>query len=160
MALFTYYVGRTPEPLGGKEADGFAEWLEESARTVRDSYEKIRETEPIDSVTRYIAHSADKEYGMTLSEFRAMGRDGSRDHFEAALIGNVIGAAGVLRFARDLEENKHPLRPSARKGGRPMDDVELSWGRACLILAKYVGCDVERVKECREDQKACEALRP
>lgn len=159
MALYTEYAGAGfREPLGGREADGFGQWLATTTQTVTEAAESLRERFPLANPMRYVAIEAARHYGRISGEWRNVtgGRDvKARHRFEVDLIAEVMGTYGALQFARRRGYGHHDVTA----GGRPMEDVSAAHLRACIILAKYVGIDDATVAACRDDQAALMSLR-
>lgn len=163
MTLFTERAGRERNPLGGREADGFAQWLLVTEFSVREAESLARARSEASDPLRYVAISAARHYGSVLTEWQGVqaGRsdhvrdDLARDHFEVGLIAAVMSAYGAARFA---QEQGHG-HGGATAGGRPVADVSAEYLRACTILAKYVGVSELDVAACRDDQDALTALR-
>jgi hypothetical protein len=158
MALFTELPGRERNPLGGREADSFDQWLRVTAQTMTEARDDLRERLPLANPMRYVGVEAARHYETVLSgwEHVKRGRDEkARDHFEVELISQVMSAYGAAEFAR--KQGYGPDDTTA--GGRPMADVSAEYLRSCIILAKYVGVSELTVHACRDDQAALMALR-
>jgi len=158
MALFTETPGRERNPLGGREADGFGQWLKVTAQTMAEARDDLRERLPLGNPMRYVAREAAKHYAETLAAWGMVERrqaDRERDRFEVGLIAGVMSAYGAAEFARS--RGYGPEDTTA--GGRPMADVSAEYLRACIILAKYVGVSELDVHACGDDQAKLMALR-
>lgn len=144
-------------PLGGREADGFDQWLRVTAQTMRETGDDLRERLRLSNPMRYVAIEAAKHYAETLAAWNEVERrqDGrERDRFEVDLIAGVMSAYGAAEFARS--RGYGPEDTTA--GGRPMADVAAGYLRACIILAQYVGVSELDVHACKGDQAALMAL--
>jgi hypothetical protein len=159
MALFTETPDRKRNPLGGREADGFDQWLRVTTQTMSETEGDLRGRLPLGNPMRYVAIEASSHYGRVLGAWKAVQKgqgDGrERDRFEVELISQVMSAYGAAEFARN--QGYGPDDTTA--GGRPMADVSAEYLRACIILAKYVGVSELTVHACRDDQAALMALR-
>lgn len=160
MTLFTEKPGRTHNPLGGREADGFDQWLRVTEQTAREG---MPASQTLGTTGRYMATSAARDYANVLRDWRDVqaGRSAhvrdelTRDHFEVGLISQVMSAYGAAEYAR--ARGYGPDDTTA--GGRPVADIGAEYLRACVILAKYIGLGDVTVLECRGDQDALMALR-
>lgn len=159
MAMYTEHAGKSiREPLGGREADGFGQWLATTTQTVKEAAKHLQGSLPLGNPMRYAAIEAERVYRRTLTHWRHVtdGRDPlARHHFEVALIENVMSTYGTAEFAR--KRGYGPQDVTA--GGRPMEDVAAAYLRACIILGKYTGVDDATVAACRDDQAALMSLR-
>lgn len=158
MALFTETSDRERNPLGGREADGFDQWLRVTTQTVSETEGELRERLPLSNPMRYVGIEAARHYGAVLSGWEHVKRgrgERARDRFEVDLIAKVMSAYGAAEFAR----NQGYGTEDTTAGGRPMTDVAAEYLRACIILAKYVGVSELDVHECRDDQAALMGLR-
>jgi hypothetical protein len=158
MALFTETPDRERNPLGGREADGFALWLVTSTQKAREARDLLRRTLRLDNPMRYVATEAARHYGAVLADWDHVKRDKdgrSRDAFEVGLIAKVMSAYGSAEFARSRGYGPDDVTA----GGRPMADVAAEYLRACIILAKYAGVSELTVHACQDDQAALMALR-
>lgn len=159
MALYTEYIGdrRVHEPLGGREADGFDQWLAVTAANAAEARERLSQTLPLGAAGRYIAAGADNGYAAVLKGWKAAreGRTGaSRHHFEVGLISAVMSAHGAAEYAR-----QHCAGLEKTRGGRFVADITAEYLRSCVILAKYVGVSETAVAARGDDQAALSALR-
>lgn len=164
MALFTEHAGRERNPLGGREADGFDQWLTVTAQVTREARDDLRENLSPRHPMRYVAAGAARDYDNALSAWSHVkvaqhrskeDADRVRDVFETGLIAGVMIAYGAAQYARECGYG-----PNDRtSGGRPVADIAAEYLRACFILAKYVGVDDGAVAACRDDQSALVALR-
>jgi len=153
--MFTDYQGRKREPLGGKEVPGFGPWLHSAHKEVTESLEVLRRTVPVENPVRYIANSAHRDFAALLHRWRLMemgkspnvSDEHARDDFEVSLIADVMSAHGAREYAVSIGWGERP-EPT----GRPMVDVDAAYERACTFLARYMGIDPKRVKECGGDQ--------
>ena len=152
--MFVHTQERKREPLGGKAVPGFGPWLLATHAEITQTLELLRKKFAVDHVGRYIATSAHRDFAQLTHAWRLLEKGKSahvidewaRDDFEVKLIASVMGTFGGVEYARKMG----PKRIEA--GGRPMADVEASYDRACLVLARYAGIDPKRVKECGGDQ--------
>lgn len=164
MAMFTRTAGSNErEPLGGREADGFDEWLTLTTEQTREARDHLRETLPLSNPMRYVATEAARHYHDTLSAWshvkiarnRGERDDPTRDNFETGLIAYVMRAYGAAEFARSQGYGPN----GTTSGGRPVADISAEYLRGCLVLAKYVGISELTVAACQDDQAALSALR-
>lgn len=159
MALFTETKDRKREPLGGREVDGFGQWLRVTTQTVEEADDDLRERLPLGNPMRYVAIEASRHYGKVLGAWKSVergwGGPGARDRFEVELIAGVMSTYGAAEFARS--RGYGPEDTTA--GGRSMADVAAEYLRACIILAKYVGVSELDVHACGDDQAKLMALR-
>jgi hypothetical protein len=159
MAQFTETPGRERNPLGGREADGFDQWLREATQLMGESEDSLREELPLGNPMRYVAVEASAHYGRMLGAWKEVskghGGDGARDRFEVNLISAVMSAHGAAEYARSRRYGPD----DTTAGGRPMADVGAEYLRACTILAKYVGVNELDVHACGGDQAKLSALR-
>ncbi|MFE0472605.1 hypothetical protein ACFW2V_13420 [Streptomyces sp. NPDC058947] len=163
MALFTDAPDRERNPLGGREAEGFALWLVTSAQKAREAWDLLREQLPLSNPMRYVAREAASHYAGVLAEWENVKRgrsqyvrdDLARDYFEVTLISKVMSAYGAAEYVRECGYGSNSITAD----GRPIADVSAEYLRTCIILAKYIGVSELDVYACRDDQAALMALR-
>lgn len=158
MALFTETPDRERNPLGGKEAAGFDQWITTTAREAA-KVRKALEAAGLDrsNPMRYVAPEMDLHYNRVLRNWRDVkagqcmhARDDlARDHFEVSLVADVMSAYGAWRYALGRFG-----RGGVTPGGRPVVSLESEYNRACTILSQYLGVDLDAVRECADDQAA------
>jgi hypothetical protein len=160
MALFMHTQDRKREPLGGREAKGFGDWLNETHQEVSETYAVLQESLPLGHASRYLAQSAHRDYAgwVHLWKLLQLGKSPSvidewaRDDFEVKLIANVMSSYGALRYAQDINLER------VQRNGRPMLDVVGEYERACLLLSRYLGIHRDCVVECNGRQDKLMAL--
>lgn len=159
MALLTETKDRKREPLGGREVNGFGQWLRVTTQASKEADGDLRERLPLGSPMRYVAIGASRHYERVLDAWGDVEREGSdpgaRDRFEVELIAGVMSAYGAAEYARS--QGYGPSDTTG--GGRPVADIAAEYLRACIILAKYAGVSDLDVAKCRDDQAALMALR-
>lgn len=160
MALYTEYAGdkRGHEPLGGREADGFGQWLETTELQMREQRESLINSLSLDNPLRYVAREAAAHYGSVLHAWGHVVRGSdprARHEFEVRLISEVMRAYSAAEFARQCGYGPKDVT----SGGRPLQDITTEYLRTCIILGKYAGVGELTVTACQGDQDALTALR-
>jgi hypothetical protein len=144
---------RNREPLGGREAEGFGEWLAASTREVTETYGTLMDSVPADNPVRYLARSAHQDFTQWLHLWKLLELGTSpyvepelaRGDFEARLIDDVIVSLQVIGRGSGTD-------------GQPMVDVVGRYERAVVRLAKYTGADPNSVRACGENRDRLMAL--
>lgn len=139
MALYTVRSGDRPRPLGDIARDTFDLWLKKvriDARAERESYQSYptHHPEKIRAVNRDL--STRRFGGFTNVADPLLG-------FQEGLIAQVIGDAGALRYAAEVNADQATY-------DRIKDDYTLS----VHALAAYTGGNADRIWGAGEDQDA------
>lgn len=139
MALYTVRSGNRPRPLGDIPRDAFDAWLKTTRRDAaaeRDNFANYPRLHPerVRAVNRDLSTRRFNGYTNVVDPLLG---------FQEGLIANVIGDAGALRYAGEINAGQQTYN-------RLKDDYILS----VHALAVYTGGNVDRIRDAGEDQDA------
>lgn len=160
IKIKSYQVGPDSprNPLGGREADGFGDWVTTTYLQMRDTAAQFTRPED-ESVPAQMMRESQLHYGRVRQRWVAITApdawEFARDSFEVMLITDVMSAHALATYAREQVAAGRSPRP----GERPWALMCAEYVRATLILATYLGIDQAAVGKCGDDQDKLSALR-
>lgn len=152
---FVSKPGRRIEPLGGREAEGFGNWVEVTHREMGLVLDRFAESD-YTGVSYRLCRDARDQYARILKMLERA-RNGvtehSRDHLETEMIHDVITSHAWAVYARERSTAGLP-----DDGERSYLQMSGAYIRSLMILAEYTGIDQLTVGACQGDQDSLMAL--
>lgn len=144
-------------PLGGREADGFGEWITTTYLQMRDLRDQFHRPEDDNIPARMVREAADHYGRVRRMWFRADGEADvhPRDSLEIMLIRDVMQGYHLAEYARERTAAGDQRAPDKRA----YTLMAAEYVRTCLILAQYTGVQQTDVSACGADQGKLSALR-